>query len=202
MPAADPVGHSGHAAAKAALRAAVQRARAAAAPDPAADTARTQRALAACAGHTAVACYASTGHEPTTWPLVEALREAGVRVLLPLLAGRRTPAWAWFTGPDALRPGWRGILEPTGPSLGADGLAAATFVWASALAVTPAGVRLGTGGGWYDRALAHAHRDATVGVLVGDAEVVDTLPRDPWDRAVDVVVTPQRTLWTAGRGPE
>lgn len=184
------------------LRSRIREARAVRRPTAAENAARAARAVAACAGHGVVACYASAGDEPDTRPLIEALVARGTRVLLPLLAGRRTPAWAWYTGRDALRPGWHGIPEPTGPSLGPEGLGEATFVWASALAATPAGDRLGTGGGWYDRALAYAHPDAPVGVLVGDAEVLSAVPRDEWDRPVDVVVTPTRTLWTGVRAAE
>lgn len=186
--------------AKAVLRADALRRRAARTPDPAADAARLDRALAACAGHTAVACYASVGAEPDTRALIDALAARGVRVLLPVLAGRRTPAWAWYAGPDALRPGFRGIPEPMGPALGPEALAEVTFVWASALLVARDGVRLGTGGGWYDRALALATPDATVAVLVGDDEVTDALPRDQWDVPVDLVVTPAATLATGAPG--
>ena len=187
---------TGHAAAKAALRELASHRRAARRRPPGADAARLHQALAACAGHAAVACYASIGDEPTTWALIEALRAGGVRVLLPVLAGRRTPAWAWHTGPEALRRGFLGIPEPTGPALGPDALRETSFVWASALLAAPDGVRLGTGGGWYDRALTYTAPAARVGVLLDDDEVVDALPCDPWDHRVDVLVTPSRTLPT------
>jgi 5-formyltetrahydrofolate cyclo-ligase len=154
---------------------------------------------AATQGHRVVALYASTPPEPDTWPLLEALRADGVRVLLPVLAGHRRPAWGWYEGPDAVAPGWRGILEPIGRALGPDVLGEASLIWCSALAVTRAGDRLGTGGGWYDRALHYAAPSATVGVLCFDDEVLDALPTDPWDRRVDVVVTPRRVLTTTQR---
>lgn len=164
------------------------------------DAARLPRLMAACAGHDAVACYFSVDPEPDTVALVEALSDAGVRVLLPVLKGHRTPAWNWFAGPGSLVEGWRGIPEPAGPPLGPDALAACSFVWVSALQVTPAGYRLGTGGGWYDRALTHADPDAVRGTLVGDGEVVDAVPVEPWDLAVDLVVTPTRTIVTGALG--
>lgn len=198
MPPATPDTHAD----KERLRAWARRARAANPTSDAAASARTERALAACAGHDGVALYASLPGEPDTWSLIDALFARGVRVLLPLLAGRRTPAWARYAGSDAVRPGFRGIPEPTGLSLGPDGLAEVTFVWASALLVTPTGARLGTGGGWYDRALTHAQPGAIVGVLVDDPDVVDAVPVEPWDHPVDVIVTPTRTLWTHARGSE
>ncbi len=182
---------------KDALRTAARAARATLVVDADATARLTQRALAACAGHDRVALHLSVAPEPDTAPLVAALRASGVRVLLPVLAGRRTPAWAWDDGPDAVRAGWRGIPEPTGPVLGPDAVAQVTFVWATALAVTPDGRRLGTGGGWYDRALAAAC-GVRVGVLVHDHEVIDDVPTHAWDRRVDVIVTPERTLLVGG----
>ena len=62
--------------------------------------------------------------------------------------------------------------------------------------MAPTGHRLGTGGGWYDRALLHADADARVATLVNDAELVADVPREPWDLPVDVIVTPTRTVST------
>lgn len=143
-----------------------------------------------------MACYVSVGSEPPTCLLVKRLHARGVRVLLPVLAGRRAPHWAWYTGPEHLVPGWHGIPEPDGPALGADALAEVTFVWTSALAVSPGGDRLGTGGGWYDRALTHAAPGTTVGTLVHDREILTEVPVDPWDRPVDVIVSERRTIPT------
>lgn len=169
---------------KASLRAGLLASRAATAP-VAGD--RTARALARSAGSRVVACYASGPGEPDTWALIDGLSAAGARVLLPVL--RREPDWAWYGGRGKLRPSWRGILEPTTGSLGADALAAAEWIWIPGLAGTPTGLRLGTGGGWYDRALAHCGPQARIGLLLHDGEVRDELPTDPWDRRVDVILT-------------
>jgi 5-formyltetrahydrofolate cyclo-ligase len=59
-----------------------------------------------------------------------------------------------------------------------------------ALSVDRAGVRLGRGGGYYDRALLHARPDAVLVALVFDDEFVDELPAEPHDRRVTAVVTP------------
>lgn len=153
---------------------------------------RLERAWALARRRQAIATYASTDDEPDTLELIERARGHGIRVLLPVLTGRREPAWAWYTGPDALRPGFRGIPEPTGEALGPDALAECSFILTSALLVTPFGDRLGTGGGWWDRALAHRAADATVGVLVSESEIVRSLPADPWDVPIDIIVTEQR----------
>lgn len=177
---------------KAALRthlAAVRRQRA---DDPEATAARTARALVACSGATVVAAYAAREFEPATSELIEALWREGVLVLLPVLTTE--PSWAWYTGAEALRPGPRGILQPTAPALGAAALARADWIWLPGLAGTVRGDRLGTGGGWYDRALLHARDDAVRGLLLFDDEVLDEVPLEAWDQPVDVLVTERRRL--------
>lgn len=182
-------------AAKAALRARALAARADTTPAALqyADAARLPLLLAACEGHRAVACYASIDPEPDTWGLVDALAAAGVRVLLPVLKGHREPAWGWYAGRTSLVPGWHGIPEPAGRPLSAPALAQVSLVWVSALLAAPDGVRLGTGGGWWDRALRHRMPGALVGAVVNEREVVPALPRDAWDVPVDLLVSEVRT---------
>ncbi len=60
------------------------------------------------------------------------------------------------------------------------------------LAVDRRGVRLGQGGGHYDRTLAalrQAGRVLAVGVA-WDVQIVDLLPAEPWDEPLDALATP------------
>ncbi|MDQ7992490.1 MAG: 5-formyltetrahydrofolate cyclo-ligase [Propionicimonas sp.] len=148
---------------------------------------RTARALELCAGSEIVACYASRPGEPDTWELIDALTAAGTRVLLPVLT--REPDWAWYTGRADLRESRRGILEPTGVALGSGVLVRAEWVFVPGLAATRRGERLGTGGGWYDRALLKTAPAARTAILLYDGEVVDDLPVEPWDRRVQFILT-------------
>ena len=66
------------------------------------------------------------------------------------------------------------------------------LVFCPGLAANELGDRLGRGGGWYDRALLHASQSAPVLVLLNADEVLETIPTQPWDRRVDVIVTPDR----------
>lgn len=161
------------------------------------DAARHEVLVAALADRLpdSVAAYLSGGSEPDTLRLVAWLASRDVRVLLPVLTdGSATrlpePVWAAYEGPDALRPGVRGILEPTGQPLPARQLPEAEVVICPGLAANPYGDRLGRGGGWYDRALAHASQSAPVWVLLNVDEVLPTIPTQPWDRRVDALVTP------------
>jgi 5-formyltetrahydrofolate cyclo-ligase len=146
-----------------------------------------------------VAAYLSTGAEPGSLQLVAWLAAHEVRVLLPVLShpvgGRLDrPAWAPYEGPDALRIGVFSILEPTGDPLPSEQLPEAELIVCPGLAANRQGDRLGRGGGWYDRALKHASQSAPVWVLLNDDEVLDTIPIQPWDRRVDVIVTPTRMI--------
>jgi 5-formyltetrahydrofolate cyclo-ligase len=141
-----------------------------------------------------VAAYLSAGAEPGTLQLIGWLAAHGVRVLLPALSRGRAPAWAPYAGPDALQLGRHGILEPSTDQLAEDGLAQAELILAPALAANQAGDRLGRGGGWYDRALAHAALSAPVWVLLNGDEVLPAIPVHAWDRPVDALVTPDALL--------
>lgn len=143
-----------------------------------------------------VAAYLSTGSEPGTLQLVAWLAAHNVRVLLPVLSpladGRRRvePAWAPYGGPDALRVGAHSILEPSTEPVPSEQLPEAEMVICPGLAANRVGDRLGRGGGWYDRALRHASQSAPIWVLLNDDEVLETIPTHPWDRRVDVIITP------------
>jgi 5-formyltetrahydrofolate cyclo-ligase len=142
-----------------------------------------------------VAAYLSVGDEPDTLRLVAWLAARRVRVLLPLLtdgSGERLaePAWAAYEGPEALRVGPPGLLEPTTTRLPARQLPEAELVVCPGLAANAYGDRLGRGGGWYDRALVHAGQSTPVVVLLNRDEVLAAIPTQPWDRRVDRLATP------------
>ncbi|MEU5453584.1 5-formyltetrahydrofolate cyclo-ligase [Streptomyces globisporus] len=140
-----------------------------------------------------VAAYVSVGREPGTRALLEALRGRGVRVLLPVLLADNDLDWAVYEGPAHLLPAGRGLLEPDGPRQGPDAVLAADAVLLPGLAVDGAGMRLGRGGGSYDRVLARltaAGAHPSLVVLLYENEVVARVPSEPHDHPVDAVVTP------------
>ena len=132
--------------------------------------------------------------------MATALWTLGHQILAPVLSPtpsgpRHDPDWAWFTGPADLRPGLWGIPEPTGPALGAEAIVQADLVLASALGATRDGRRLGVGGGWFDRALPLRRPGTPVWVLLDDDEVLDDLPSEPHDEAVDALVLPSGVVY-------
>ena len=137
-----------------------------------------------------IAAYYSVGSEPDTRRLVYALWKRGSYVLLPLLRPDGDLDWASYEGPDSLRPGPRGLLEPAEPPRGADAVARADIVLVPALAVDAAGNRLGRGGGSYDRALARVGPLIPVIALLYDGELLDQVPAEPHDTPVRAAVRP------------
>lgn len=140
-----------------------------------------------------VAAYVSVGREPGTRALLDALRERGVRVLLPVLLADNDLDWAVYGGAEHLLPAGRGLLEPDGPRLGPAAVLGADAVLLPGLAVDGAGMRLGRGGGSYDRVLARlsaAGADPALIVLLYANEVVARVPREPHDHPVDAAITP------------
>ncbi|MGA5423574.1 5-formyltetrahydrofolate cyclo-ligase [Streptomyces lavendulocolor] len=144
-----------------------------------------------------VAAYVSIGSEPGTRALLDALRERGARVLLPVLLEDNDLDWAVYEGAERLVRARRGLLEPAGPRLGVDAVLEADTVLLPGLAVDARGMRLGRGGGSYDRVLARIVRsglDPALVVLLYANEVVERVPEEPHDHPVHAVVTPEVTL--------
>lgn len=137
-----------------------------------------------------VAAYVAIGSEPGTGPLLRALGDAGKRVVLPVLLPDGDLDWGVHTGDAGLVPARLGLLEPAGPRLGVDAVATADVVLVPGLAVSPAGLRLGRGGGSYDRALARVPVGTFTCALLYDGEVGVDVPVEPHDRPVTAAATP------------
>lgn len=141
-----------------------------------------------------VAAYYSIGAEPGTHGLVYALWKRGSYVLLPVLRPNLDLDWASYEGPESLRPGPRGLAEPSAPVRGVAAVASADLVIVPALAVDRHGTRLGRGAGCYDRALARIGDQVPTVALVYDAEFLDELPTDAHDQRVRLVARPREGI--------
>lgn len=147
---------------------------------------RHLRELECCRNADALALYVSDGREPD-------LRDLFLwkRTFLPrYVEEMKKYELVGIENPETdLVPGKYGLLEPR-PELPA---ASADYVQQHIVFVTPAvactrrGVRLGRGGGFYDRMLELAGRDA-VGVIY-DCQLAEELPAEPHDKPLDFIVT-------------
>ncbi|MFI5713985.1 5-formyltetrahydrofolate cyclo-ligase [Kribbella sp. NPDC051620] len=140
-----------------------------------------------------IAVYVSMVNEPQTGPLIDWLLASGREVLLPVLYADNDLGWGVAPGAADLVPGRLGLSEPP-VDLGADAIASAELVICPALAVDRHGVRLGRGGGSYDRALARVSPGTPTWAVVHDSEILDELPADPHDQPVRAALTPTRLV--------
>lgn len=146
-----------------------------------------------------IAAYTSREDEPGTMTALASLRKSGIDVLLPVLGPALNRQWGLYTGVADLAQRAPGRpLEPTALTGGPQVLQEARVILVPALAVDDHGIRLGRGGGWYDRVLLHARPDALVAAVVFDDECHHPpLPRAGHDVAVSAVLTPSR-WWRLG----
>ncbi len=144
-----------------------------------------------------VALYVSRGPEPQTGALIDWLLAARHEVLLPILYADNDLGWGVAPGAADLVPGRLGLTEPP-VDLGSAAIATADLVICPALAVARDGVRLGRGGGSYDRALARVRPGTPIWAAVYDSEVVEALPADAHDHRVHAALTPNRLIPLGG----
>jgi len=159
------------------------------------------RALLDDRGVGTVAAYLSVEGEPPTRQIIDHLHGAGVRVLLPLLCDDFDLEWAVYE-PGATRQGRFGLVEPATPNLGKAAVGAAEVLLCPGVAGTRTGLRLGRGGGSYDRVLARATPSASRCLLLYDDEVLASVPTEPHDATVDYLVTPAEVVAVSPARPE
>nr|NLD41320.1 5-formyltetrahydrofolate cyclo-ligase [Actinomycetales bacterium] len=148
-----------------------------------------------------VALYVSTGSEPPTLPLLDALHARRIRVLLPALGPGLERRWALYLGSHDLAQQAPGRPpEPSGERLPPEAITRADVIITPALAVDGLGNRLGQGGGWYDRMLKLVDPATPSFSMLFDEELVDTqlLPQDEMDVRVQAVITPTRVFLLEG----
>jgi 5-formyltetrahydrofolate cyclo-ligase len=143
-----------------------------------------------------VCAYVPVGAEPGTLAMVDRLHDLCARVLLPVSRtgadGQPLPLlWGEYV-PGGLVSGRFGLLEPGAPVLESQALGLASVVLVPALAVDPRGVRLGRGGGYYDRSLSLRRPDARLVAVVRDEEIVEELPSEEHDVRMTHALTPRQ----------
>lgn len=140
-----------------------------------------------------VTCFVSMATEPPTTQLRVKLRELGKYVLLPIMKPGKSLAWGYDD--DDLVKNSYGIFEPSPNDVD---VAKASAILIPALRVGRDGSRLGRGAGYYDRMLANVPTHADGGpiriCLVFDDEVDASVPSEPHDELVDIIVTPSQVI--------
>ena len=134
-----------------------------------------------------IGAYCATRGEYDPLPLLAALQrdEAALQLALPVVdpPTRGMHFAAWRAG-DALRDGPYGIAEPART----DAVLVPALLLLPCVGFAEVGLRLGYGGGYYDRYLAGRDEVFTVG-LAFEACRLDHLHAEPHDQLLDLVLT-------------
>lgn len=131
----------------------------------------------------AIAVYLATPDELDLGLFISAALDRGARLAAPRWNGE-TYELASFDSLSSLCPGPHSILEPNASAPLSD-----ASIWLiPGLAFTRNGVRLGYGGGWYDRMLENAARGRTLLGISYGFQVVDSLPAEDHDILMTEIV--------------
>jgi len=135
-----------------------------------------------------VASYIPIHSEVDIWPLIDALADAGHSLALPCIKRKAYPLdFRAYDMGDKLRRGAFGTREPMRSAK----VVTPDIVLLPLLAFSRNGHRLGYGGGFYDRTLAHLRSESEIfacGVAYSGQEV-PTLPTGQYDEKLDGVLT-------------
>lgn len=134
-----------------------------------------------------LAVYLASQDEINIDPFIGYMLRAGVEVVAPRWNGE-TYELAKLKGLDEkkLRRGPMGIREPVDADVVEPKEVSAWII--PGLAFTRGGKRLGYGGGWYDRLLASAPKDAAKIGVAYSFQIVDDFPAEPHDIPLTDVV--------------
>lgn len=141
-----------------------------------------------------VLAFASMPDEPDTALILQRTLAEGKRLLLPRVLSRTAMDWVEITAFTQLQPGAYGIPEAPAslPAFDANALGDSALALIPCLAASPEGVRLGRGGGYYDRFLAHYKGRRLL--VCPTAALLDDLPCESWD----IRFSPQEILTEKG----
>jgi 5-formyltetrahydrofolate cyclo-ligase len=142
-----------------------------------------------------IAGYHAIRDELSLLPLLTALHERGKQLYLPCThrQDKNLTFHAWNPSQPLLM-GTFGIAQPapSSPSIIPE------LVLLPLLACDAQGVRLGYGGGYYDRTLAAIHAQDKHPLLIGvgyDFQYTPSLPRTSHDVTLHTMLTPERIIW-------
>jgi 5-formyltetrahydrofolate cyclo-ligase len=164
----------------------------------AADSAFRAKASAAIAAHAApliaalgprrIAAYVAMRSEADPMPIVEAAHRLGAEIALPVIAPGARLVFRRYEPGHVLVPGGFGTMVP----VEAAPLLVPDLIIVPVVGFDTGGARLGYGKGHYDRTIAalraHGLRPPLIGIAYSVQEV-DTIPHEPHDVRLDLIVT-------------
>lgn len=141
-----------------------------------------------------IALYRATAGEIDLAPLWHKAVLHAKSCYFPVTALDKTLHFYPATPDTPFKRGLYNILEPTCSSVQSKPLNDLDIIFIPLLAFDRQGTRLGWGAGCYDRTLAHAPAPLLIGIAY-DFQCQPWLLREPWDIALDAIITPSATYW-------
>jgi 5-formyltetrahydrofolate cyclo-ligase len=144
------------------------------------------------ASSSTVMAFWSFGSEVPTEPLIAALLERGIRVVLPAIVDGVLQVRTYESGAPVTATSF-GAMEPAeGQVVPATDI---DVVCTPAVAFDRSGRRIGYGGGYYDAFLSKTRRDTDrIGIAFGLQVLAEPLPSGNADLRVDTIVTGAETI--------
>ena len=137
-----------------------------------------------------IGVYYPIGSEILTQDIIQELLSNAKEVFLPKVIGNKID-FRRITDFSSLEKGSFDIMEPNEDCKSDNKL---DVIIVPTVAITPEGVRLGYGHGFYDRFLAE--NETTTISLTLEKQIVKNIPRTEHDKIIDWIVTEDKTLQT------
>lgn len=139
--------------------------------------------------------FASFRSEVSTSQQIEDALALGKKVLLPSVDKKNRGLRLYeIKDLSEVSPGYMGIPEPNVPEDRERDINDARLVIMPGAAFDTSGNRLGYGGGYYDKLLSRLRRRVPPVALAYEEQLVDSLPSEPHDIRVHVIVTDKRVI--------
>lgn len=137
-----------------------------------------------------IGAYHPIGSEVLTQDIIQELLSSGKEVFLPKVIGEKIE-FRKITDFSSLEKGSFDIMEPKDDCQTDNNL---DVVLVPTVGISPIGVRLGYGNGFYDKFLAQ-HKTATISLTL-EKQIVKNIPKSEHDIIIDWIVTEDRVLKT------
>lgn len=144
-----------------------------------------------------IACYYAFKSEFATQPIMEAIWQAEKVCYLPVLTESKALKFVRYDQRDELQPNQYAIPEPVNMevTVSPDKL---DLVILPLVAFDSSGMRLGTGGGYYDRTFAflqtrQEHKPFMLGLAYASQQA-ESISAEAWDIKMDAVLTEKALL--------
>ena len=138
-----------------------------------------------------IGMYYPIGSEILTQDIIQELLSNGKDVSLPKVTGK-SMEFKRIANFSSLEKGSFDIMEPKDNCPSSKSL---DVILVPAVCISPIGIRLGYGHGFYDRYLAE-HKTVTISITL-EKQIVKNIPKSRHDIIIDWIVTEERVLKTA-----